>query len=147
MPVVQRPAAAPRRAQRRAAAAPELVLGAAAASNPAAQLVLGDAGEAAIADDAWSDNFGTAISVSQGYRCVRKKTDILTEDPLAPDHSMLSSTSCVKPRRGFARATLHARETRGSLVREESGRHVSRAKELASARSLWCVPAMSVHVV
>ena len=72
MRVVQRPAAAPRRAQRRAAAAPEHVLGAAAASNPAAQLVLGDAGEAAIADDAWSDNFGTAISVFQGYRCVRK---------------------------------------------------------------------------
>ena len=55
MPVVQRPAAAPRRVHRRPAAASELPQGVAAASNPAAQPPEGDAAESAIADEAWSE--------------------------------------------------------------------------------------------
>jgi hypothetical protein len=54
MPVVQRPAAAPRRVHRRPAAASELPQGVAAASNPAAQPREGGAAESAIADEAWS---------------------------------------------------------------------------------------------
>ena len=84
MPVVQRPAAAPRRVHRRPAAASELPQGVAAASNPAAQPPEGDAAESAIADEAWSearddgsraqaDDFGTGTSNFEGYRCVRKK--------------------------------------------------------------------------
>ena len=84
MPVVQRPAAAPRRVHRRPAAASELPQGVAAASNPAAQPPEGDAAESAIADEAWSearddgsraqaDDFGTGTSNFEGYRCVRTK--------------------------------------------------------------------------
>ena len=102
MPVVQRPAAAPRRVHRRPAAASELHQNVAAASSPAAQPPEGDAAESAIADEAWSearddgsraqaDDFGTGTSNFEGYRCVRKKSpqDEFTADPLAPDHSML----------------------------------------------------------
>ena len=54
MPVLHRPAAAPRGVRRRPAAASELPQGVAAASNPAAQPPEGDAAESAIADEAWS---------------------------------------------------------------------------------------------
>ena len=97
MPVVQRPAAAPRRVHRRPAAASELPQGVAAASNPAAQPPEGDAAESAIADEAWSearddgsraqaDDFGTGTSNFEGYRCVRKKSplDEFTADPPHP---------------------------------------------------------------
>ena len=104
MPVVQRPAAAPRRVHRRPAAASELPQGVAAASNLAAQPPEGDAAESAIADEAWSearddgsraqaDDFGTGTSNFEGYRCVRKKKsplDEFTADPLTPGHSMLT---------------------------------------------------------
>ena len=93
MPVVQRPAAAPRRVHRRPAAASELPQGVAAASNPAAQPPEGDAAESAIADEAsehearkpghtearddgsraQADDLGTGTSIFEGYRCVRKK--------------------------------------------------------------------------
>ena len=84
MPVLHRPAAAPRGVRRRPAAASELPQGVAAASNPAAQPPEGDAAESAIADEAWSearddgsraeaDDLGTGTSTFEGYRCVRKK--------------------------------------------------------------------------
>ena len=55
MPVVQRPAAAPRGVHRRPAATSELPQGVAAASSPAAQPPGRDAAESAIADEAWSE--------------------------------------------------------------------------------------------
>ena len=55
MPVVRRPAADPRRAHRRPAAASELHQNVAAASSPAAQPPGRDAAESAIADEAWSE--------------------------------------------------------------------------------------------
>ena len=55
MPVLHRPAAAPRGVRRRPAAASELPQRVAAASRPAAQPPERDAAEAAIADEAWSE--------------------------------------------------------------------------------------------
>ena len=129
MPVVQRPAAAPRRVHRRPAAASELPQGVAAASYLAAQPPEGDAAESAIADEAWSearddgsraqaDDFGTGTGNFEGYRCVREKSplDEFTADPLTPDHSMLSRGARLQTGRKHTRATLHERGTGGSKL-------------------------------